>query len=60
MKRILSNDWRALSQAASREQDPIRLMELIRQLNHALEEREKALRETRIFRDLSDADFLSA
>jgi hypothetical protein len=33
-------DWRALSEAASREQDPEKLMELVEQLNHALLRRE--------------------
>jgi hypothetical protein len=60
MKKVLSNDWRVLSQAASREQDPIRLMELIEQLNRVLEERERAMRETRVVRNISDTDLLSA
>ena len=34
-------DWRELSEAASREQDPQKLMELIRALNKALERREQ-------------------
>jgi hypothetical protein len=34
-------DWRELSEAASREQDPQKLMELIRALNEALERRER-------------------
>ena len=33
-------DWRALSEAASREQDPEKLMELVDQLNRALLNRE--------------------
>jgi hypothetical protein len=33
-------DWRALSEAASREQDPDKLMELIERLNRALTHRE--------------------
>jgi hypothetical protein len=33
-------DWRALSEAASREQDPEKLMELIERLNRALLHRE--------------------
>jgi hypothetical protein len=33
-------DWRALSEAASREQDPEKLMELVEQLNRALLHRE--------------------
>ncbi|HKW18203.1 MAG TPA: hypothetical protein VJO35_11915 [Terriglobales bacterium] len=35
-----SQDWRALSEAASREQDPEKLMELVEQLNRALLNRE--------------------
>lgn len=35
-----SEDWRALSEAASREQDPERLIELVQQLNRALLRRE--------------------
>jgi hypothetical protein len=33
-------DWRVLSQAASREQDPEKLIELVKELNHALLRRE--------------------
>ena len=33
-------DWRALSEAASREQDPEKLMDLIERLNSALLHRE--------------------
>jgi len=33
-------DWRALSEAASREQDPEKLMQLVEELNHALLRRE--------------------
>jgi hypothetical protein len=29
-------DWRVLSEAASREQDPDRLIKLVEELNHAL------------------------
>ena len=35
-----TQDWRALSEAASREQDPDRLIELVQELNHALWQRE--------------------
>jgi hypothetical protein len=38
-------DWRELSEAASREQDPHKLLELVRALNKALEERENQIRE---------------
>ena len=37
------NDWRALSEAASREQDPEKLMALVEQLNRALLRREMEL-----------------
>ncbi len=37
-------DWRELSEAASKERDPNRLMELINQLNEALKQREDRLR----------------
>ena len=33
---VETEDWRALSEAASREQDPERLIELVEQLNRAL------------------------
>ena len=35
-----AQDWRALSEAASREQDPDRLIELVQELNRALLRRE--------------------
>jgi len=34
------NDWRSLSEAASREQDPERLIMLVEQLNRVLQQRE--------------------
>jgi hypothetical protein len=37
-------DWRVLSQAASREQDPKKLVELVEQLNRALLRRELELK----------------
>ncbi|HZR67271.1 MAG TPA: hypothetical protein VFA85_19185 [Terriglobales bacterium] len=39
-----AQDWRALSEAASREQDPEKLMELVDQLNRALLQRELQVR----------------
>ena len=33
---VKTQDWRALSEAASREQDPDRLVELVQELNRAL------------------------
>ncbi len=41
----MTKDWRELSEAASREQDPKKLLELVEQLDKALEEREKTLKE---------------
>ncbi len=38
-------DWKELSEAASREKDPKKLMELVDQLDQALEECEKTLKE---------------
>lgn len=35
-----TQDWRALSEAAKREQDPDRLIELVQELNRALWQRE--------------------
>ena len=40
-------DWRVLSEAASREQDPERLIVLVEQLNRVLQQREK-LRKQRL------------
>ncbi len=40
-------DWRALSEAASREQDPERLMQLVEQLNRALLRREMEMKARR-------------
>ena len=39
-----TQDWRALSEAASREQDPEKLMRLIEELNRALLRREQECR----------------
>ena len=33
-------DWRALSEAASREQDPEKLVRLVEELNHVLTQRD--------------------
>jgi hypothetical protein len=40
-------DWKELSQAAAQETDPQKLMELVEQLNRALEEREAELKQRR-------------
>ena len=41
MSDLERKDWRELSEAASREKDPEKLMDLIRALNKALERRER-------------------
>jgi hypothetical protein len=41
---LVSKDWRELSEAASKERDPNKLMELIAQLNEVLQEREERVR----------------
>lgn len=41
-------DWKELSQAAAQEKDPQKLMELVEQLNRALEEREADLKQRRL------------
>jgi hypothetical protein len=38
---LFAKDWRELSKAASQEHDPEKLMELIKQLNEALKQREE-------------------
>ncbi|HET7204969.1 MAG TPA: hypothetical protein VFI95_00185 [Terriglobales bacterium] len=38
---LVAKDWRELSKAASQEHDPEKLMELIKQLNEVLKEREE-------------------
>lgn len=40
----VAKDWRALSEAASKELDPQRLMELVTELNEVLKERESQTR----------------
>lgn len=40
-----AQDWRALSEAASREQDPEKLMQLVEQLNRVLLHRELQARQ---------------
>lgn len=46
MYTLVRLDWRELSQAASQERDPKKLMELVEQLNGVLEERENRFRTT--------------
>lgn len=38
-----SRDWKDLAEAARQEQDPQRLLDLISQLNQALQERRRAM-----------------
>ncbi len=45
---LVSKDWRELSEAASKESDPNKLMELIAQLNEVLKQREDRVRNTRV------------
>lgn len=47
MDRDRSKDWQELCKAAANEQDPEKLMDLIFQLNQALEERQKNERKRR-------------
>ena len=42
-----SADWRILCELASKEQDPDRLMELIKRLNDALDKKIKRMQEAR-------------
>ena len=39
-----TKDWRVLSEAASREQDPERLVQLVEELNRVLIDRERQIR----------------
>jgi sulfur transfer protein SufE len=41
MNTVVRKTWRELSEAAAREQDPEKLLELVEQLNKALEEQEE-------------------
>jgi len=45
MKTTVRKTWRELSEAAAREQDPEKLLELVEQLNKALEEQEHSVEE---------------
>lgn len=40
MQGVEVQDWKTLSEAASREQDPEKLIQLVEQLNHLLLQRE--------------------
>lgn len=41
----MARDWKELSEAASREQDPQKLLELVEELDKALEQCEKELKD---------------
>lgn len=43
MPAMACDDWRQLAEAARREQDPTKLMELIEELNRKLQKRAKEL-----------------
>jgi type II secretory pathway component PulJ len=47
MTAVLCRDWRELSEAASQEKDPKKLMELIEELNKVLDQRERDLHKHR-------------
>ena len=47
MARIHARDWREVSQAASQEQDPEKLLQLVHELNQILEREEKSRIEMR-------------
>ena len=49
MKPAVRKNWRELSEAAAREQDPERLLELVEQLNRALEEQENEFKKQTSF-----------
>jgi uncharacterized membrane protein (DUF106 family) len=45
MKTIVRRSWRELSEAAAREQDPEKLLQLVEELNKVLEDEENQRRE---------------
>jgi hypothetical protein len=47
MSEVLCKDWKELSEAASREQDPQKLLELIEQLNKVLDQRAQDMQKHR-------------
>lgn len=49
MKPVVRDNWRELSEAAAREQDPEKLLELVEQLNRALEEQENEFKKRTSF-----------
>ena len=44
-REVVAKDWRELSEAASKEHDPQRLLELVNQLNEVLKRREDQKRD---------------
>jgi hypothetical protein len=44
MQTVVRKTWRELSEAAAREQDPEKLLQLVEELNQALEEEENQLK----------------
>jgi hypothetical protein len=51
MKGERGERWQALCSQAAQEQDPDRLMELVRQINELLEEKEQRLKRERVAGD---------
>jgi hypothetical protein len=47
MKTVVRKTWRELSEAAAREQDPEKLLQLVEELNKVLEEEENQLKKQR-------------
>jgi hypothetical protein len=47
MSEVLCKDWKELSEAASREKDPQKLLELIEQLNKVLDQRAQDMQKHR-------------
>ena len=45
MTSSIRKDWRTLSEAASREQDPQKLLQIVQDLNRALDQREQEQRQ---------------
>lgn len=52
MYTLVAKDWKELSKAASQEPDPKKFMDLIEQLNQALEEAEDKRQSSHCFEEL--------
>jgi hypothetical protein len=52
----MANDWKELCKAASREQDPKKLLELVEKIDQALEQCENVLKEKTRSPGMSDND----